>query len=170
MYPTIHAALICYFTALVLLLAARRDGVARVAYSLGLALLVAHVLLAYHGFHGWSQAHVLAHTAGQTFAVAGVRTSVGVYVNYAVMAVWLADVVWWWRSGAGAYRRRGRGVTVAVHAFLLFVTFNATVVFASGVVSWVGVGAFAVLAGLVARVALRGSTATPVESESRGAG
>lgn len=50
----------------------------------------------------------------------------------------MADLLWWWRGGLDSYRRRPLWVAVAWHAFLFFIVFNATVVFASGFVRWAG--------------------------------
>jgi hypothetical protein len=64
----------------------------------------------------------------------------GLYVNYALLAAWVADVVWWWGRGLDAYRRRPWPLAAAWHAFLVFIVFNATVVFEGGPVRWAGLG------------------------------
>ena len=64
--------------------------------------------------------------------------------------VWLADVVWWWRAGR-RYYGRGRALLAAEHAFLLFMIFNATVVFEQGAAR-VG-GLVVTAAGLAALIA-----------------
>ena len=60
---------------------------------------------------------------------------------------WAGDCAYWWVAGLNAYRRRPRVVSVALHAFLLFMMFNATVVFATGATRWIGILA---LTGLIA--------------------
>lgn len=75
-----------------------------------------------HAGHGWSHAAAYRHTAE-----AG-GFGAGVYVNYLFAAVWLADAAWMWAAPT-AYRHRPRWVGVAVHGFLAFIVFNATVVF-----------------------------------------
>ena len=64
----------------------------------------------------------------------------GLYVNYAFTLVWLADVVWWWANDA-SYRSRPRLIEWSVQAFLGFIAFNATIVFASGFSRWFGIAA-----------------------------
>ncbi len=145
MYPTIHASLLLYAAALILLLIARRPILARFLYTLGLVLLFIHVALAYHFFHHWSQAHVLQHTADQTFAMTGVRSSAGVYLNYLFMGLWLIDAIWWWGRPAGAYRLRHKSITLSLHGFLLFIIVNAAIVFPAGVIRWVSAAVVAVI-------------------------
>ncbi|HYH64891.1 MAG TPA: hypothetical protein VD866_09380, partial [Urbifossiella sp.] len=83
-----------------------------------------HVAVAMHVGHGWSHADAVRHTA----EVSGVGA--GVWVNYAFVAVWLADAAWL-VLGRESYRRRPRGVAWGVQGFLAFVVVNAAVVFAS---------------------------------------
>ena len=83
-----------------------------------------HVAVATHVGHDWSHADAVRHTA----EVSGVGA--GVLVNYAFVAVWLADAVWL-VVGCESYRRRPRGVAWAVHGFLAFVVVNAAVIFAT---------------------------------------
>jgi hypothetical protein len=94
-------------------------------------VFVVHVAAAFHMAHGWSHDAAFRHTA----ATAGVGE--GLYVNYLFVAVWGADAVWlatWPRSHAA----RPRWVGWAVHGFLAFIVFNATVVFGSTAARVVG--------------------------------
>ncbi|HJS24184.1 MAG TPA: hypothetical protein VJ751_07510 [Pyrinomonadaceae bacterium] len=52
--------------------------------------------------------------------------------------LWFADVTWWWLAGLSSYRRRPWLLTLLWHGFLLFIIFNATVVFKEGLTRWVG--------------------------------
>jgi hypothetical protein len=61
----------------------------------------------------------------------------GLYINYALLIGWVIDVLWWWR-GLEAYRRRPWPLVAAWHGFLLFIFFNATVVFVAGPMRWLG--------------------------------
>lgn len=108
-------------------------------WALGWLMFAVHVALAFDLGHGWSHRAAFEHTA----RTAGVGE--GVYVNYLFGLVWLADAVWLaaWPDG---YARRPRWVGWAVHGFLAFITFNATVVYGTGPARWLGVLAFAVLA------------------------
>jgi hypothetical protein len=59
------------------------------------------------------------------------------YVNYALLSLWLIDLVWWW-AWPESYQRRPRWLRLLWHGFLLFIFFNATVVFVSGTLRWLG--------------------------------
>ena len=116
---------------------ARWQGLARWAWTGGCLSLLAHVACAYHFYHAWSQDSVYRETARQTAEVFNLNWGGGVYVNYAFMAVWLVDVLWWWR-GLAVYERRPRAWAWAWQSFFLFIVFNATVVFKTGVQRWLG--------------------------------
>ena len=116
----------------------RWDHAARTAWSVACVALVAHVLSAFHFQHAWSQEAAYRDTARQTNALFGLDWGGGLYVNYALAALWVADLLWWWLGGLDAYRRRPLWLAAAWHAFLFFIVFNATVVFARGPVRWVG--------------------------------
>jgi hypothetical protein len=113
----------------------------RLCWTLALAMLLVHIVFAFWLAHGWSHDAAVRHVA----AAGGFRW--GIVVNYLFAAVWLADVVWWWANPDG-YASRPRWVGYAVHGFLAFVVFNATVVF--GPPGWRVVDA--VLFGLLAVV------------------
>ena len=112
---------------------------ARLAWTVGCAALVAHTICAFHFYHDWSQASALRETARQTAEVTGSNWGGGLYINYAFLTAWAADVAWWWR-GLELYRRRHWLITAVWQFVFIFMVFNATVVFKTGVVRWVGVG------------------------------
>ena len=148
---TVRLALLFYAATLALRLSrpsARR--VARVLWTAGCLLFLAHVAAAFHYFHGWSHAHAYDQTARQTGEMFGVYSGVGLYLNYLFTLLWAADVAWWWR-GTDAYDRRPRGIELALHAFMLFMAFNGAVVFARGPARWVAAGVFALLVFLAIR-------------------
>lgn len=121
-----------------------RDGVqwqarARLAWTVGCVGLIAHTICAFHFHHHWSQASAIRETARQTAALTGMNWGGGLFINYAFLAAWAADVAWWWR-GLNVYRRRPWPITAIWHGVFLFMIFNATVVFKTGVVRWVGLG------------------------------
>jgi hypothetical protein len=109
-------------------------------------LSVAHVVCAFAFFHEWSHRQAYAHTAAQTHDVVGWDWGGGLYFNYLFTVVWIADVTAWWccdePSGAST-----RPVQTAVHVFLAFMLFNATVVFGPWFWKWIGaaVGLFLML-------------------------
>ena len=126
---------------------------ARIAYTLGLAAYLIHVAAAFHFFYGWSHATALAETARETAAVTGVASGAGLYLNYLFTFLWTADAIWWWSTGTAAFRRRSSWIDGVLHGFLLFMAFNATVVFEQGTVRWAGAAASLALATLAARQA-----------------
>ena len=116
------------------------DAAARLAWTVACAALLAHVACAFQVFHGWSHGAAYFDTARQTNEVFGLDWGGGLYINYALMTGWVFDVAYWWLRGLDAYRRRRRALTAVWHGFLLFIFFNATVVFKSGPARWVGLG------------------------------
>lgn len=117
---------------------------ARWASTTGCVALVAHTISAFHFYHDWSQASAYREVERQTAEVTGAAWGGGLFINYAFLAVWIADTVWWWR-GLEVYRQRPWLITAAWHGLFVFMLFNATVVFKAGWVRWLGVGLCAVL-------------------------
>ena len=118
---------------------------ARWAWTLGCLGLVAHTVCAFHFYHHWSQASAYRETARQTAEVTGMNWGGGLFINYAFLAAWIGDVAWWWR-GLDAYRRRSWLITAIWQGIFIFMLFNATVVFKTGVVRALGFGLFLALA------------------------
>jgi len=114
------------------------DRWTRLAWTIGCAALVAHFICAFDFYHGWSHESAYADTARQTAEVIRINWGGGLFINYAVALVWFADVAWWWFAGVSAYRRRPWLITLSWHGFLIFIIFNATVVFKDGLTRWVG--------------------------------
>jgi hypothetical protein len=142
---TVRLALFGFTIAL--LLRASRRGIgpaARLFWTIGCLAYLGHVAAAFHFAHGWSHARAHEHTAFRTWEVTGWRWGGGIYVNYLFTLVWVADAAWWWIS-VGAYQRRPAWVDAALYAFMLFVAFNATVVFGAGVIRWCGLAAVLLL-------------------------
>ena len=126
--------------------------VARISWTLGVVLLITHLVLAFALIHDWSQAAAIRHTELQTQNVVGLRVGFGVCVNYAFTRFWTVDVLLWWTQGASwAYRSRWRyWVIQFVFAFIMI---NATVVF--GPWWWKPVSLAAIMGlGLARRLAL----------------
>lgn len=160
---TVRLALACYFASAACQLLAGHDRrphgdgprrlhtAARVTWTIGCALFMAHVAAAFGFYHHWSHAAAFEHTAQRTRALVGIDFGGGLWFNYAFTAAWAADAAWWWYAGDRRYRRRRRATTAALHVFFLFMIFNATVVFASGPVRWLALSGIAALAVLCAR-------------------
>jgi hypothetical protein len=120
----------------------RPDGWLRLAaltWVLGAAVQLLHVAVALDRVHDWSLVSAYRETERQ----AGVGA--GVVVNFLFVLVWLGDAVWL-TAFPVRYGRRPRWVGRAVHVFLAFILFNATVVYGSPGIRWLCVVSFALLA------------------------
>ena len=114
------------------------DRWVRVAWTIGCLALLAHFIFAFHFYHAWSQAAAYTDTARQTADAVGINWGGGLFVNYAVAILWIADIAWWWFGRLSSYRRRPWLITLIWHGFLILIIFNATVVFENGLTRWVG--------------------------------
>jgi hypothetical protein len=110
----------------------------RAGWLAGWLLLQVHVAAAFHLAHGWSHAAAYRHTE----EVSGVGA--GIFVSYLFGLVWGVDAAWL-AGFPASYARRPRWVGWAVHGFLAFIVFNATVVYGTGVARWLGLVVFAAL-------------------------
>lgn len=139
---TIWISILAYAVGCVLFAMARSrieiDRWVRLAWTIGCAALVSHFICAFNFYHAWSQASAYSDTARQTAEVVGINWGGGLFINYAVALLWASDVIWWWLAGMSSYRRRPWVITLIWHSFLIFIIFNATVVFKDGPTRWVG--------------------------------
>jgi hypothetical protein len=108
-------------------------------WTLGFAMIVIHVLCAFHFFHDWSHSLAYEATAEETDEVVGLAWGGGVYFNYLFVLAWGADVAWWWLRPAED-ARHGRIIVTLVQIYLGFIMFNAVVVFETGWLRWSGLG------------------------------
>ena len=138
-HSTIWISIFAYAVGCVVFATARdRDRWVRLAWTIGCAALVAHFVSAFQFYHSWSQSSAYHETARQTAAVVGLNWGGGLFINYAVAILWTGDIVWWWFAGVKSYRRRPWLLTMLWHGFLVFIIFNATVVFKAGLTRWIG--------------------------------
>ena len=121
------------------------DRWARLAWTTGCAALVVHFICAFHFYHGWSHESAYLETARQTADVVAINWGGGLFINYLVAIFWTADVASWWFAGLSSYRRRPWLLTLIWHSFLIFIIFNATVVFKDGLTRWIGLLVFLTL-------------------------
>ena len=139
---TIWISILAYTTGSIIFAIARGrvdlDRRARLAWTIGCAALLAHFAAAFNFYHAWSQSSAYNETARQTAAVFGINWGGGLFINYTVALLWIADVAWWWLAGLSSYRRRPWSLTLIWHSFLVFIIFNATVVFKDGPTRWIG--------------------------------
>jgi hypothetical protein len=127
-FVTIAVALVCWAAAEWCRAAGLADQ-ARFAWTAGALAMIVHSAAAFALFYGWNQAAALAATAAQTAALTGLDWSGGLYVNYAFVALWTADSMWWWLSPAG-YLRRPATLDWSIRFFFYFMMLNGAVVFA----------------------------------------
>jgi hypothetical protein len=114
---------------------------ARWLWTLAWAAYLTHLAMAFHHIHHWSHGDAAEHTR----QVSGFGE--GIYISHLFTLVWTADVLFWWLSPA-AYSARAGWIGRFLHGFMLFMIFNATIVFETGWIRWAGVLLFAELAGL----------------------
>lgn len=142
------------------------DSVGRFVWTIACIALLAHVACAFHFYHGWSHVAAYQDTARQTDEMFGLNWGGGLYVNYALVIFWVLDVAWWWLRGLDAYRRRPWPLVAAWHGFLIFIIFNAAVIFAKGFVRWTGLVVCLCIGLLWLRTArensIRGTRESPV--------
>jgi hypothetical protein len=110
-----------------------------VAWTIACAALLAHYVSAFQFFHAWSHAAAYTDTARQTAEVFGINWGGGVFINYTLGILWTGDVAWWWATGLASYRNRPWFLILIWHSFLIFIIFNATVVFEDGITRWIGI-------------------------------
>ena len=136
----VRVATVLYFVATFAWLAGE-ERLSRIAWTIGCAFFLAHVAAAFQFYHGWSHASAYRETARRTAEVFGINWGGGVYFNYVFTGIWIADVAWWWKD----YRRRPGWIPIAVQAFMAFMLFNATVIFATGWTRLMGAAAAVLL-------------------------
>lgn len=146
---TIWLAVVAWAASEVLRRGGERRRAARAMYAAGALLLVIHTAAAFELHHDWSHASALAETARRSADTTGFASGSGLFLNYAFIALWLADAAWWWLR-PHAYRHRARLVEALIFAFFVFMIVNGAVVFAAGPLRMLG--AAAVVAALAARL------------------
>jgi hypothetical protein len=167
---TIWITILAYATGSVIFALAAKtawgDATARIAWTVACAILFVHLIAAFHYYHGWSHHAAYLDTARQTEKVVGLNWGGGLFINYALLFAWTLDLAGWWRKGLRSYRRRPWPLIAVWHGFLIFIIFNATVVFKGGVVRWAGLAVCLVLVLSWLMIARRNSTITQVDLES----
>ena len=156
---TIWVAIVAYALGSVVFAIARGsrwDSVTRVLWTIAVLSLVAHFICAYQFYHHWSHTSAYLDTARQTDEVIGLNWGGGLFINYAFLTIWAIDVSWWWLRGLASYRTRPWPVVAAWHGFVIFILFNAMVVFKDGATRWVGLVICVVLLLSWARLARQG--------------
>jgi hypothetical protein len=154
---TIRLALLCLVFSLALgsgrNTAHRRWQIQRAIWTARCFLAWVHVLLAFHNFHSWSFTHAAAETSRRTAEAIGASWGGEIWFNFAFIGLWLVDAGWRWINPTWTARL---GIpSAAIQVFLLFIAFNAAVVFEDGPTRIAGVIATLILAAAFALRLLR---------------
>lgn len=116
------------------------DRRARAAWTVAILLAAVHVVLAFHFVYGWSHETAVAETARLAAERFGVGWRGSIYVNYVFLAIWLADVCWWWVARP-SHASRPRELEVIRFVTFVFMFVNGAVIFASGIGRLAGIAA-----------------------------
>ena len=135
---SVWISIVAYTIGCVVFATVRSDRWVRLAWTTGCAALLVHFICAFNFYHGWSHESAYRETARQTAAVFAINWGGGLFINYTVASLWIADVACWWVAGVRSYRRRPWLLTLIWHSFLIFIIFNATVAFKEGLARWIG--------------------------------
>jgi hypothetical protein len=147
---SVRVSMLCYAVTLALRLGNRSTPAARWYWTIGVGLLAVHIVAVYGVYHHWSHTEALAHTARRTADLTGWSWSGGLYFNYAFLALWAGDALWWWLRPA-SYLRRSLWIELFIQGYLVFIAVNATIIFAEGAVRWTSVAILLVLLFIAAR-------------------
>jgi hypothetical protein len=149
-YLTARLSFVFWFLAELRRLRCREDGTTRVLSLTGLVFLIEHTLVVLHGLFEWSMPAAYDFIANQG------GFGPGLYVNFAVVGLWVFD---WLMIG-----RQSTWYTKANRFAIAFVLLNATVVFAF---TWFRYPAAVAFAGLlVAWVRLNVKQTTTAQTDS----
>lgn len=100
---------------------------ARWWWTCGAVFLALHTACAFHVVHHWSYAAAWEHTRARTQEMTGWNSGFGLYINFALLAIWLLDALGWWVRLD--WPRRHPVWFWTVQVFFAFILFNATAVF-----------------------------------------
>jgi hypothetical protein len=132
---------------------------ARLFWTLGAAALGLHMAAAFQWYHHWSHSAAVVATAEQTATVTGWRWGGGVWINYAMLALWSWDAIRWWNTDGNC---KASTPPIALRGAFAFLWFQGAVVFAhSGIRAIAGL----VFVGLAIRIGL---SRRPRTVEARG--
>lgn len=136
---TVRLALAWYAVAAVQMLLGKIDSATRWIWTFAWATYLVHLGMAFHYYHHWSHADAVAHTE----AVSGFGP--GIYFSHLFTLLWTADVIYWW-ARPKQYEYRARWIGWALHGYMVFIIFNAAVIYESGLIRWAGLVMFTALA------------------------
>ena len=111
---------------------AAADRLARAIWTIGIALALVHVALAFQVVYAWDHEAAVVATAQQAAARFGWGWRGSIYFNYVFLAIWLADTAWWWIAPR-SHAARPVSFELSRLAIFVFMFFNGAVIFASGI-------------------------------------
>jgi hypothetical protein len=117
---------------------AASDRLARAMWTIGIALALVHVTLAFHLIYAWDHKAAVTATVQQAADRFGWGWRGSIYYNYVFLALWLADVCWWWLARR-SHASRSSTLEIARLAIFAFMFVNGAVIFASGLGRLVGI-------------------------------
>jgi hypothetical protein len=152
----------CYLIALGLRVSTGNwTGPARLWWTAGAILLVGHILLAYGLAHGWSHAAAVEHTRLETYRQTGWNSGLGIWFNWATLAIWLMDVGWLWFPQRHAFLWRP-----FAQSWLAFMFVQSAIVFPQGGIRWAALAGGLLMAGLSGWARLRHRDQRPPQQSS----
>lgn len=120
---TARLAVACYFARLC---CDATDGTseplrrsARGWWTIGCGLFVCHVVAAFQLEHHWSHQAAYDSTAKRTLEMTGWDSGIGLYVNYAFLALWIIDTSLWWRDLSWTDHQARYWAVQSVFAFMI---------------------------------------------------
>ena len=129
----------------------RERQIGRTVWTHAWCWLVIHVVCAFHFYHGWNHEVALADTARRTAERIGWAFAGGLYFNYVFLALWGFEICWWWIAPS-TYSKRSPLITRSIQGFLIFIVFQATVVFAHGPTQWISALLFLLMGANAMRI------------------
>ena len=99
------------------------DRLARAIWTMGIALALIHVVLAFQLVYAWNHEAAVAATVRQAVERFGWGWRGGIYVNYVFLTLWLADVCWWWVAPA-SHASRSIQIETVRRALFTFMFLN----------------------------------------------
>ncbi len=112
-----------------------RGKAVRWCWTWGSVAFFVHVIVAFHYYHHWSHAKAYEHVQHAS------SFGEGIYVSYFFTVLWAFDAFYWWGQPT-RFANRPVWLGYSIHGFMLFIVFNATLVFESGAIRWFGAAIF----------------------------
>ena len=119
------------------------DRLARAISTIGIALALTHVVLAFQLVYAWNHETAVIATVKQAADRFGWGWRGGIYINYGFLALWIGDVCWWWLVPR-SHSSRSMRIEMTRFALFTFMFLNGAVIFASGVGRLVGIASLSI--------------------------